>query len=186
MDPRARAVLDVWFSQDVIAKELWFKSDPGFDRVLAARFAADYEKAAAGAYDAWQDEAESALALLITLDQFPRNLFRGTPRAFESDTKAQGMATAAVARGFDQAVPPQRRLFFYLPFEHAEDLALQQRSVDLITPLATVLPGVDHYAQRHMELIRAFGRFPHRNEILGRESTAAERAYLAKTPHEFG
>lgn len=186
MKSRAQEILEFWFSDTVVANQLWFKSNPDFDRTIRAQFAADYEKAAAGQYDAWQNDAEGALALLIALDQVPRNLFRGTARAFESDTKAQEVAATAVARGFDQHVPPQRRLFFYMPFQHAEDMALQKRGVELIKPLASVLPGVDYYVDRHAALIAAFGRFPHRNAILGRASTPAEMDYLAKTPNEFG
>ena len=124
--------------------------------------------------------------MLIALDQFPRNLFRGTARAFENDPKAQGIALEAVARGADREVPPQHRLFFYMPFQHAEDMALQQKSIDLITALDDVMPGVSHYVGRHAALIKAFGRFPHRNVVLGRESSAAELTYLEKTPNEFG
>ena len=186
MDARARAILDFWYAENVVASGLWFKSDADFDRDIRERFAADYENAARGAYDAWIETAEGTLALLIALDQFPRNLFRGTARAFESDRKAQGIALAAVARGADHDVPLQRRLFFYMPFQHAEDMALQQKSIDLIAPLDGVRPGVSYYAGRHAALIKAFGRFPHRNGVLGRESTAAEIAYLEKTPSEFG
>jgi uncharacterized protein (DUF924 family) len=186
MDPRARAILDFWFSESVIAGEQWFKSDPAFDRAIQDQFGMDVEKAADGHYDHWLNAAETALALLILLDQFPRNLFRGSARAFASDKKAQAVAAAAIARGFDQQVPPQRRMFFYMPFEHAEDLALQQRSVALIAPLADVIPGAGYYAERHLALIRDFGRFPHRNKVLGRDSTEAELEYLAKTPNEFG
>lgn len=186
MDPRALAILDFWFSEKTIAGELWFKSDPAFDRTIQEKFGADVEKAADGQYDAWLNEAESALALLILLDQFPRNMFRGSARAFMTDKKAQDIAAVSIARGLDQQVTPQRRMFFYLPFEHAEDLTLQQRSVDLITPLADAIPDAGHYAERHMALIREFGRFPHRNKVLGRESTPAELEYLAKTPNEFG
>lgn len=186
MDPRARAILDFWFSEKVIANQLWFKSDAGFDRTIRDEFGADTEKAAAGHYDSWLEEAESALALLIALDQFPRNLFRGTARAFESDAKAQHAAIAAVQRGFDMHLPPQRRLFFYMPFQHAEDMGLQKRSVELIEPLKKDMPRIGHYVDRHAALIAEFGRFPHRNAILGRASTPAEMEYLAKTPNEFG
>jgi uncharacterized protein (DUF924 family) len=186
LDPRARAILDFWFSDTVVANGLWFKGDAAFDRTIKDEFGTDTEKAAAGHYDAWLNAAESAVALVIALDQFPRNLFRGTARAFESDAKAQKVATTAVARGFDQQVPPQQRLFLYMPFQHAEDVALQQRSVDLIKPLEAHVPGVAHYVDRHAALIKEFGRFPHRNAVLGRISTPAELEYLAKTPNEFG
>lgn len=186
MDTRAQAILDFWFSDAMISNQLWFKSDASVDRTIQDQFAADYEKAAAGQYDGWMTAAESALALLIALDQFPRNLFRGSARAFESDKKAQETASLAVERGFDQQAPPQRRLFFYMPFQHAEDMALQNRSIALIAPLESAMPGVGHYVERHAALIRDFGRFPHRNAVLGRQSTPAEMEYLAKTPNEFG
>lgn len=186
MDPRARAILDFWYAEKIVSSGLWFKSDAGFDREIRERFAPDYEKAARGGYDTWVETAEGTLALLIALDQFPRNLFRGTARAFESDRKAQSVALAAVARGADLEVSRKRRLFFYMPFQHAEDGALQQKSIDLISPLDDVMPGVSHYVGRHAALITAFGRFPHRNAVLGRTSSPAELAYLEKTPNEFG
>lgn len=184
MDPRAAAILDFWFSENVIANGLWFKSDADFDRALEDQFATDAAKAAEGFYDAWLQDAESALALVIALDQFPRNLFRGSAKAFASDKKAQGAATMAVERGFDQQVAQGRRVFFYMPFEHAEDVTLQARSVALIKALNVA--EFDHYAERHAAVIREFGRFPHRNAMLGRESTPAELEYLARQPNEFG
>ncbi|MGE4062667.1 MAG: DUF924 family protein [Rhodospirillaceae bacterium] len=186
MEPRARAIIDFWFSEKVVAEQLWFRADDAFDRSIRDGFATDYEKAADGQYDRWRDAAESTLALLIALDQFPRNLFRGTARAFESDAKAQQIAALAVERGFDAQVAPHRRLFFYMPFQHAEDPAMQKRSVELIKPLENAIPGVGYYADRHAALITAFRRFPHRNAALGRTSTPAEMEYLAKTPNEFG
>ncbi len=184
MDPRAHDILAFWFSDKVVAEGLWFKGTPDFDREIADRFAADTVKAAEGVYDDWLTDAQSALALVIALDQFPRNLYRGSARAFASDAKAQDAAATAVERGFDRQVPRDRRLFFYMPFQHAEDMALQARSVALIKALN--MPEIDYYADRHAELIRAFGRFPHRNALLGRESTPAEREYLARQPNEFG
>ncbi len=184
--PRARLLLDFWFADDVVAGQKWFKSDPTFDRKIRDQFAEDYKKAARGEYDSWLNTAASALALVIALDQFPRNLFRAMARAYESDVMAQMVAAIAVDRGLDRKLPPQRRLFLYLPFEHAENPALQSTSVALISPLEKDLPGIAHYAERHAAVIQEFGRFPHRNAVLGRASTPAELEYLAKTPSEFG
>jgi len=184
MSPRARAVLNLWFSEAVISNQLWFKSDAGFDQDVRKAFSADHMAAGSGAYDTWLEQAESALALTILLDQFPRNMYRGTARAFETDAKAQSVADIAVAHGFDHAVSADRRVFFYMPFEHAEDFSLQERSVQLITDLNVA--EFTRYAERHAEIIRRFGRFPHRNAILGRRSTPDELAYLAEHPNEFG
>lgn len=186
LHPRARLLLDFWFSDDVVAGQLWFKSTPTFDRKIRDQFSEDYKKAASGEYDGWLSTPQGAVALVIALDQFPRNLFRGTARAFESDGMAQMVAAIAVDRGLDRKLPPQRRLFLYMPFQHAENPELQRTSVDLITPLEKDIPGVAHYVERHAALIKAFGRFPHRNAVLGRTSTPAELEYLAKNPNEFG
>lgn len=186
LHPRARLLLDFWFSDEVVAGQLWFKSNPTFDRKVRDQFSEDYKRAASGEYDGWLNSPPGAVALVIALDQFPRNLFRGTARAFESDGMAQMVAAIAVDRGLDRKLAPQRRLFIYLPFEHAEKAALQETSVALITPLEKDVPGVARYAERHAALIKEFGRFPHRNAVLGRPSTPAELEYLAKTPNEFG
>lgn len=187
MHPRARAILDFWFDDDVIAQRLWFRSTAEFDRRIRDAFLADYESARDGHYDEWREQAEDALALIVALDQFPRNLFRGSPLAFATDAKAQAVATQAVERGFDRQLTAAQRVFVYLPFEHAESLALQNRSLALFEGLPG--PGVQNYvdfAKRHHALIRQFGRFPHRNAVLGRESTPAEQAYLSEHPNEFG
>jgi uncharacterized protein (DUF924 family) len=154
----------------------WFKRDDTFDAGIKERFLATHEAAASGALAAWEGSAEGALALLILLDQFPRNMFRGTPRAFATDERARAIADRAIAQGFDNAVSPQMRSFFYLPFMHSEELADQERCVALYREAAD-----DYslkYADEHADIIRRFGRFPHRNAILGRASTAEEKAFL--------
>lgn len=156
--------------------EKWFARDDAFDAALGHRFRDAHEAAAAGALDGWNAHAEGALALQILLDQFPRNVFRGTARMFATDARALALADAAIAQGHDRAVEQALRLFFYLPFEHSEALADQQRAVALITPLG---PDLLHYAQVHLDVIARFGRFPHRNALLGRTSTPEELAFLA-------
>ena len=173
-------VLTFWFAPDV--QPLWFASTPDFDEQLRARFLATYRAAAAGQLTDWDATAEGALALVIVLDQFPPNLFRGQPESFATEVAARAVADRAIARGFDQALPPKQRQFLYLPFMHSEVLADQERSVRLYQQ-----PGLEdslRFARHHRDLIARFGRFPHRNAILGRPSTAEERAYLA-SPEAF-
>lgn len=158
-------------------EKAWFEKNEAFDDAFRARFLAAHEAAARGELDPWADTAEGALALILLLDQFPRNCFRGSPRMFGSDAKAVAVADAAIAAGHDLAVPADLRVFFYLPFEHAEDLALQERCVALCAPLRE---DYLRYAVVHRDIIARFGRFPHRNEVLGRESTAEELAFLAE------
>lgn len=166
----------------------WFQKNEAFDREIAQRFGLTIEAARAGQLDAWAARADGWLALLIVLDQFGRNVFRGQPGAFSADAKAVDMTLQGLARGLDQAVPPMARIFCYLPLEHAEDSALQMRSVALFRVLASdskALPreffaGTLDYALKHQEVIQRFGRFPHRNSILGRASTEGELVYLAE------
>ncbi|MDW8123581.1 MAG: DUF924 family protein [Geminicoccaceae bacterium] len=176
----ARALLDLWFAP--ATEPLWFRPDPAFDRLLAERFGALVERAASGACDGWLEHPEGALALVLLLDQLPRNIYRGTPRAYAFDAKARALARAALARGHDRAVPERARLFFYLPFEHSEDLADQDLAVELCRPLGGAALA---YAERHREVIRRFGRFPHRNAILGRPSTPEEEAFLREPGSSF-
>ena len=190
---RARALLDFWFGppQDPLRlhhRQIWFRSTPQFDAAVRQGFAADHERAVAGALAAWEEAAESALALVVLLDQVPRNIFRSTRRAFASDAPALATAERALARGFDTRVPSAWRLFFYLPFEHSEALADQRRGIALIAalPPAAGRPPDAHMSRRHLEIIERFGRFPHRNAILGRASTAEEIAFLEADDHRFG
>lgn len=182
------AVLAFWFdAAPDVAQALWFGKDPALDAEIRTRFLATHEAALAGVLEPWLDHADSALALVVVLDQFPRNMFRDSPRAFAADIRARGCARIALARGFDQAVAPERRAFFYLPFEHSEDLADQRLAVKLFAALVDVpRPGdVFDYALRHYCIVARFGRFPHRNALLGRASTAQETAFLAQPGSRF-
>jgi uncharacterized protein (DUF924 family) len=174
-------VLSFWFAGDPSQRRtIWFEKDDAFDTGCGA-FAAALAQAKAGTLDDWAATPIGALALVILLDQFSRNLHRGSPEAFAADAKARAVARAAIEAGFDQAVGPVERMFFYLPFEHSEDLADQEESVRLFDTLREALGGetID-YAHRHRDVIRRFGRFPHRNPVLGRTSTKEEAAYLAE------
>jgi uncharacterized protein (DUF924 family) len=154
----------------------WFRKDAAFDAEIASRFLASYEAAAAGRRADWESTPEGALALLIVLDQFPRNMFRASARAFAADRLARAVADRAIARGFDLQVPAAERKFFYLPFEHAEDLDDQERCLVLMS--ATGDADLVKWAELHADIIRRFGRFPHRNAALGRTTTPAEQAFL--------
>ena len=166
-------ILDFWWQA---GEEKWFAQDDAFDELCKDQFGATIQAAQAGELDHWAETADGALALILVLDQFTRNVFRGQADAFQADKKAVGIAEKAVQRGFDKAFPKNVRVFFYLPFEHAEDLELQERAVDLCQALGNM--QFYHYALIHMDVIRRFGRFPHRNKILGRQTTDAERAFL--------
>ncbi|MGE7136747.1 DUF924 family protein [Luteibacter sp. NPDC031894] len=155
----------------------WFASDPTFDRIFREHFLAAHMAAARRELDAWLETAEGCLALLILLDQFPRNAFRGTGHMYATDPLAVFVARHMLARGFDQAIDEDMRAFCYLPFEHAEDLADQDLSVRLFEALGGAFMP---YARVHREIIERFGRFPHRNGELGRETTPDERTYLAE------
>lgn len=193
-DEQIADVLDFWFEgplADVDPARLsprWFRADPAFDARIRERFGARVEQALAGELEAWAASAPGWLALLLLLDQFPRNLFRGTARAFAGDKRARQLAWQGIERGDDQHLPPPARLFCYLPLEHAEDAVLQVRCVGLFEALLKAAPVAQHeafagfldYARRHREVIERFGRFPHRNAALGRSSSAAEKAYLAQ------
>jgi uncharacterized protein (DUF924 family) len=157
-------------------RDKWFSKDDAFDHACRERFLATYEAGAAGKLAAWEASAESALALLIVLDQFPRNMFRGSARTYDADAAARGVANRAITRGFDQQVPSGERQFFYLPFEHSEAPADQERSVALFSAHGDA-EGLK-WAEHHADIVRRFGRFPHRNKLLGRDSTAAEQAFL--------
>lgn len=154
----------------------WFGRDEAFDAEIRARFLATYEAAAAGRLHDWEATPDGAYALLILLDQFPRNMFRGSPRAFATDPLALVIADRAIARGFDALYSNPERRFFYLPFEHAEDLAHQERCVALSQ--ASGDEDSTKWAILHRDIIRDFGRFPHRNDVLGRETTDEERRFL--------
>jgi uncharacterized protein (DUF924 family) len=156
--------------------ERWFKKDDAFDVAIRAQFLPTYDAAAAGQLGAWEATPGGALALTIVLDQFPRNMFRSSARTYAADAQARAVAEHALARGFDRMVALELRTFFYLPFMHSEALADQERCVALYR----AIDDVDslRYAEDHADIIRRFGRFPHRNEILGRATTPEEQAFL--------
>jgi uncharacterized protein (DUF924 family) len=193
LDPRAQEVLEYWFGPSDAPeygqlRMQWFRGSESVDAELRARFGELHALAARGELDDWQHTALGALALLLVLDQLSRNLCRGTADAFACDPKALALAERAIERGFDAEVLPVQRWFFYLPFEHAEDLAAQQRAVALFTALPddpSRKIGLD-YAIEHRDVIAKFGRFPHRNAVLGRVSTPAEIAWLEAGGARFG
>lgn len=171
---QASDVLDFWREA---GPQRWFRKDDAFDARFRERFLSTHEAAAAGALEAWASTADGALAMVILLDQFPRNAFRGTPRMYATDAKAREIARRAVDAGFDRQVDPELRPFFYLPFMHSEQLEDLDRCVELNRAL-----GEDNhrYAVHHRAIIERFGRFPHRNAVLGRPSTPQEEAFLAE------
>jgi uncharacterized protein (DUF924 family) len=155
----------------------WFAHDEAFDAEIREKFEPLHLAAARGELNDWVETAEGALALILLTDQFPRNLYRGSAHAFATDALARWAADKAIEAGFDKHLAPELRIFFYMPFEHGEDMADQDRSLALIEPLGDKL--YTDYAVLHRALIVRFGRFPHRNACLGRESTAEELDYLA-------
>ncbi len=173
-------VLDFWFGSPDSRergrpRKAWFQKSEAFDSEIRRRFLAAWERAARGELERWLATPLASLALVIVLDQFPRNMFRGTARAFSSDPMALAAASSMIERGFDRLLSPTERSFAYLPFEHAEDLDAQRRSLALFQALD---PEHIEYPRRHHEIIARFGRFPHRNAMLGRESTAEENEFL--------
>ena len=158
----------------------WYAKDESFDDAIRLKFEPVHHAAARGEYDGWTETPEGALALVILLDQFPRNLYRGSAHAFATDGLALKLADEAIARGHDRAVEPLLREFFYMPFAHAEDLALQDRAVELLGALGRERGEADPgmWARIHREIIARFGRFPHRNRALGRATTSEEQAFL--------
>ncbi|HEY9887433.1 MAG TPA: DUF924 family protein [Candidatus Obscuribacterales bacterium] len=187
----AIAILEFWFDDPAGSaseygqqRKLWFQKDPALDQQIRDRFLTVYEQARHGTYDHWLAAPKTALALTVLLDQFPRNMFRDTPRSFEADAQALSGAQAAIAQGHDQALLPVERMFFYLPFEHSEHLGHQHQAVAFFEALVQVdstLQSTLEYAYRHRDVVAQFGRFPHRNAILGRPSTPAETRFL-QTP----
>jgi uncharacterized protein (DUF924 family) len=183
-----RDILDFWFlplgdSGYGKSRECWWESTPEFDAEIRTRFAALIERAIAGELDHWRKSPDGALALTLLCDQFTRNSFRRTARAFAGDAKARETARFAIAHGHPMAYPVDMRFFFYMPFQHSEDLGDQDFCCTLFAALGN--EENDKYAAEHREVIARFGRFPHRNEVLGRESRSEEIDYL-KTAKRFG
>lgn len=200
MEEARKELFDFWFgSSDDDAEvassqaELWWGKSPETDDEIGARFGALASAAAGGVLDHWRGSPHGRLGLILLLDQMPRVIHRGSPEAFAQDEKAREVAIRGMASGGDRLLRPIERVFFYLPFEHSESLDDQQRSVELFTDLAESVPdewretfdGFVDYAERHREVIERFGRFPHRNEILGRESTPEEIEYLKQPDSGF-
>ena len=183
-----RAILDFWFlplghPDHGKERDIWFESTPAFDAEIAERFSHLLDPACAGALDYWRETPDGALALTLLCDQFPRNMFRRSARAFSGDAKAIETARIALARFYPVAYPMPMRVFFYVPFEHSEQLADQELSCALFATLGR--EDYDKYAISHRDIIVRFGRFPHRNEVLGRVCTEHELDYL-KTADRFG
>lgn len=170
----ARRILDFWFSEDV--EQDWFRVNPALDQQIRGRFGDLYERARAGDLSGWLGTSETALALAIMLDQFPRNMFRGTPRTFESDELAREVSRTAIDRHFDQQRSVRERAFFYLPLMHSEDLLDQIECVQLYRRMKD--EENLRYAVEHHDIIARFGRFPHRNKLLGRQSSEEEAEFL--------
>jgi uncharacterized protein (DUF924 family) len=194
---RAEAILSFWFGQPQATnygqyRKEWFVKDANFDEQIRQQFLADTQKAAAGDYDDWQASPTRAVALLLLLDQFPRNLYRGSARSFATDAQALKVAQNLIATGADKDLLPAYRFFIYVPFEHSEDITQQNRCVELMAALIQEVPDLDaglkgglEYAIRHRDVIERFGRFPHRNELLSRQSTPAEVAFLQQPGSRF-
>jgi len=185
MDPLAKDILNFWFettdlSANFEKRAVWFRATPEFDGQLITQYAGVHEQAASGALDHFKNSAEECLALIMSLDQFPRNIFRGTARAFATDAKAREIARHALGRGYDRNFSHWPRTFCYLPFEHSEDLADQERALVLYQSLDS--EDSMKSAIGHHDAIRRFGRFPHRNEVMGRRNSPEEEEYLRDPP----
>jgi uncharacterized protein (DUF924 family) len=183
---RAETILQFWFASEPASEaegfqSRWFVPNQEFDDLCKSRFLTGYEDASHGLLDEWRNEPRSCLALVLLLDQLPRNMFRGTARAFATDPQARELSRRAIASGFDRELSPLMRMFYYLPLEHSENLDDQLESVRLFHGLTAANPGLAEIlldAEQHLEVIRRFGRFPARNHALGRQSTQEEIDFL--------
>jgi uncharacterized protein (DUF924 family) len=190
---RSQEVMDFWFAapgdpEHNKTRTVWFRKDDVFDAQIRRRFGALIEEALAGGLTGWSATAAGAVARIVVLDQFTRNAYRGTARAFAGDARALAAARELVAGGADRTLPGVQRQFVYLPFEHAEDLQMQEECLRLFKQLAHDEPQLGDlvvWAERHHAIIARFGRFPHRNAILGRESSAEEAAFLRESGSGF-
>jgi uncharacterized protein (DUF924 family) len=174
-------ILEFWFTE--LLPTQWFRPDPAVDTAIKLRFGPVCSDLARGVPDNWTSTAHGALASVLVLDQFPRNIHRGTPQAFATDTMALAIAGKAIQKGFDLELAKSERQFLYMPYQHAEDQVAQDKSITLYTALGD--PDVLAFALRHADIIRRFGRFPHRNAILGRISSEAERLFLNEPGSSF-
>jgi uncharacterized protein (DUF924 family) len=188
----ATAILDFWFGSPNQPdygkpKPFWFDKQPDIDDKVRTLFLEDYQKAAGGFLDQWINTPETCLALILLLDQFPRNMFRNTPQAYATDWEALSIAQQAIAKGFDRQLIPIQRWFIYIPFEHSENLADQRKCIKLFQQLSHDPESAKaiEAAFKHKEIIARFGRFPHRNEILGRVSTPEEEDFLQEPGSGF-
>lgn len=176
-------VLTFWFGPEPLeTRAVWFQKDPEFDAQIKDKFGAVFDEAAAGELDGLARASLGCLALVIILDQFPRNMYRDDARAYATDEKALGLSKAAIESGFDHGMTVLQRQFLYMPYQHSEVLEDQRRSVELF---ASIDANTHEYAVRHLEVIERFGRFPHRNAVLGRESTEAEMTFLTEPNSSF-
>ena len=189
---RAEMLLDFWFASESASerdrlRDIWFQATAEFDAALAERFRVDYDRAAGGVYGPWRDAPQTCLALILLMDQLPRNLFRNSPRAYATDAAALEIASEGVARGYDHAVVPVRRCFFYMPFQHSESIADQETAMRLYAALPEHpdKAAFVEAARRHYTIIARFSRFPHRNCILARASTSAKREFLQQPGATF-
>jgi uncharacterized protein (DUF924 family) len=180
----AENILEFWLRRE---RKQWFEKNPVLDEEIRARFLPVYEIASRSGLQAWQSAPASSLALVILLDQFPRNMFRGLARAFDADPLARAAARTILENGWDKAMTPDERMFAYLPFEHSESLADQERCLGLMKELAVFQETADlpKWAEAHLAIIRRFGRFPHRNAALGRASTPEEVEFLKQPGSSF-
>lgn len=201
MQNKSAAILDFWFGRnfrhsmpDTSYQARWFTVDAQLDALIGQRFSDDLQAAANGLYDHWCNEPRGRLALIILLDQFSRNMYRGTAQAFAYDQQAAKLTLEGLEIGHDQQLIAAHRIFFYMPLEHSESLEHQQRCLALFEDFyKTCAPEIADtirtnvaFAQQHLDIIERFGRFPHRNKVLGRSSTAQELAYLKMTKNHFG
>ena len=185
----SRSVLDFWFGTPPgVYRKQWFRKDSDFDAQIKTQFLALHQAMVASSIEPWLRTAKTSLARIIVLDQFSRNMFRGTPQSFATDPEALATSETVIERGYDAEMLPVERFFLYLPFEHSENLRHQDRCVRYFEALVTEAPelesGLD-YARRHRDVIAKFGRFSHRNEILGRQGTEAELAFLQQPGSRF-
>lgn len=200
MDAIARRLLDEWFGESrrdpshvPERNDFWFAADSDRDRHLRKQYGDQAEEALAGGLTDWQADPESRLALILLLDQLPRNIHRGTRQAFAGDGRAAALCLAGIGTGMEQTLSPVEQAFFYMPLQHAEDLATQRLGVQQYRTLAERNPDYPDvfsrfllFAEEHRDIIERFGRFPHRNEILGRDSTPEELAYLEQGAPRYG